>query len=126
MNPETAAHQSTHTPTVFAVELVTDSHPCEARLRGALDATATHRLSAVVEHLVRSDRPHVVFDLAELDLLAAAGLSSLLRADVELRGAGGSLTLTNVPRPARKVLAITGLDERLTLAPPAGGCHQGA
>jgi anti-anti-sigma factor len=49
--------------------------------------------------------------------LGAAGLGVFLRADDQLRAAGGRLILHRPGRLARRILAITGLDTVLTIRP---------
>ena len=74
-----------------------------------------NRLEAALDQLIQSGYRHIVLDLAELDFLAAAGLRALVHADTALHAAGGRLTLTNLPRVVRRVLAITALDRTLTI-----------
>jgi anti-sigma B factor antagonist len=100
---------------VLYVDISRDTIRSEVRLSGALDITTTDRLEAGLDQLIRSGYRHIVLDLTELDFLAAAGLRVLVHADAALRTAGGRLTLTNLPRIVRRVLAITALDETLTI-----------
>jgi anti-anti-sigma factor len=57
----------------------------------------------------------VVLDLVGLEFLGACGLEVFLRADEQLRAAGGRLVLNRPGRLVRRVLAITGLDTVLTV-----------
>lgn len=94
----------------LCVDVSADATAAEARLRGALDAATAGQLDVVVEQLIRSGCRNLVLDLSELDFLAAAGLHALVRAHTALEAAGGSLTLVKLPRMARRVLDVTGLD----------------
>jgi anti-anti-sigma factor len=75
------------------------------------------RLRRILDQLCLDGFQEVVLDLAGLDFLSAIGLGTFVRADEQLRAAGGRLIL-NRPRPlARRVLAITELDTVLTIRP---------
>jgi anti-sigma B factor antagonist len=100
---------------VLGVEISSDTICSEVRLSGELDITTADRLEAALDQLIRSGYRYVVLDLAELDFLAASGLRVLIHTDTALHTAGGRLTLTNLPRIVRRVLAITALDTTLTI-----------
>jgi anti-sigma B factor antagonist len=101
---------------VLGIEVSSDTTRSEVRLSGELDNTTTDRLEAALDQLIRSGYRHIELDLAELDFLAASGLQVLIHTDAALHAAGGRLTLTNLPRIVRRVLAITALDKTLTIA----------
>ncbi|MFY9805641.1 MAG: STAS domain-containing protein [Pseudonocardiaceae bacterium] len=97
-------------------------------LTGDLDLASVPHLQRILDQLCRDGYQEVVLDLAGLDFLSAIGLGVFVRADDQLRAAGGRLILHRPRRLARRVLAITELDTVLSieseaLAPPLPNGH---
>ncbi len=81
---------------------------------GDLDAATADTLDAAFDDVVGGGARRVVVDLAAVTFLDSTGLRSLVRAATELEGAGGSLRCAPLSRQVRRVLEVSGLDERLT------------
>lgn len=78
---------------------------------GEVDLSTTPLLrSALVEHL-DAGRKSLVLDLSEVGFLDSTGLGMLVSLHRRANDEGGSLRLTSVQRPVRRVLQITGLEE---------------
>ncbi|MDQ4033799.1 MAG: STAS domain-containing protein [Actinomycetota bacterium] len=90
-------------------------------LIGELDLASAPHLQRVLDELRRDGSQEIVLDLASLDFLSATGLEVFVRADEQLRAAGGRLVLNRPGRRARRILAITGLDAVLTIRPVTSG-----
>lgn len=82
---------------------------CARILHGAIDAAAA-------EHRLRGERAVVVCDVADVDFLGASGLSVLVDAEERARERGVELVVVVGEGPIRRLLGLTGLDRRLTLA----------
>jgi anti-sigma B factor antagonist len=81
---------------------------------------------AVAAALSESDAERVRIDLGAVDIVDSSGLRALLDADRMCRAAGRELIVSDPGPAARRILAITALDARLTiaqteLAPPGEG-----
>ena len=102
---------------MLRVEVCSGSLRSWVVLTGELDLASAPHLQQVLDQLCRDRCPDVVLDLAGLDFLSAIGLEMFLRADDQLRAAGGRLILNRPGRVIRRVLAITGLDTILIIRP---------
>ena len=102
---------------VFGVTVCSGAARSWVTLTGELDLASAPRLEQVLDQVCRGNFQEVVLDLAGLDFLSAIGLELFVRAEEQLRAAGGQLVL-NRPGPlARRVLAITELDTVLIIRP---------
>lgn len=66
-------------------------------------------------HLLSLPDCSTILDLSEVRLLAAAGLTELVDLRDRLTRADARLVLAATPPPLRRVLAMTGLDDTMTL-----------
>ena len=106
---------------IFALEIRPDCHCSQVALIGELDLASAPHLQRALDELRRDGSQEIVLDLASLDFLSATGLEVFVRADEQLRAAGGRLVLNRPGRRARRILAITGLDAVLTIRPVTSG-----
>jgi anti-anti-sigma factor len=92
-------------------------------VRGELDDLTAPELGAFAEAAIASGYASVVFDMAELDFLNAAGLSLVVATAVRLAASGGQLTIRSPSALVRRLLRITGLAGLVRLEPhdPAAG-----
>ncbi len=86
------------------------------RLRGELDLATRASLAAVLAELLDGGCRDVRIEMTGLTFCDTAGLSALDAAYRAFLAAGGTLALTGVAGPARRLLELTGLDRTL-LAP---------
>jgi anti-sigma B factor antagonist len=103
----------------FDVTVCTDAARSCVVLRGELDLSTAADLEEILDRLRHDGHHQITLDLSGLEFLSAAGLTVFLRADQALAALGGRLVLTRPTRMARRVLAITGLDDTLNIQPVA-------
>ncbi|HKR50506.1 MAG TPA: STAS domain-containing protein [Pseudonocardiaceae bacterium] len=101
----------------FSVEVCSEAARSWVTLTGELDLASAPQLQQVLDQLCWDGFQEVVLDLAGLDFLGAIGLEVFVRADDQLRAAGGRLILHRPGPLARRILAITELDTVLTIQP---------
>ncbi|MEV8097158.1 STAS domain-containing protein [Kitasatospora sp. NPDC085879] len=95
------------------------------RIAGEIDRETAPRLADALRQpwASRTAPPTVRVDLAAVAFCDSSGLNVLLDADRQARERGSTLQLLNVPDRMRRLLAVTGTDQVLTLvggAPPGG------
>ncbi|MCP2166508.1 STAS domain-containing protein [Goodfellowiella coeruleoviolacea] len=78
-------------------------------LHGEIDHGTASQIDEVVQRLLDEGATSLVVDFTDLTFFDSACLSSLIRAHTTITERGGTMTLTNVSRHARRVLDITGL-----------------
>jgi anti-anti-sigma factor len=86
-------------------------------IRGELERDTDHLLIELVDHVVRDHAGPVILDMAGVTFLCAHGVGALLRVRDMIAAAGGRLTLRDPSPPTRRILAITGDEQLLALAP---------
>jgi anti-anti-sigma factor len=86
-------------------------------LEGEWDLAATGALRERVDAAVADGAGAVVLDLAATTFVDSSMLRELLRTDAALTAAGGRLTLAGVGPAVSRLLAVTGADELLRIAP---------
>jgi anti-sigma B factor antagonist len=96
-------------PTRFDVRRVDHPLGVVLILGGELDLTTGPVLQEQLDHAVRSSAA-VVIDLAGVAFIDSSGLRVLVRAEQELRAAGGQLVLLGGSRAVYRVFELTGLD----------------
>ena len=103
-------------PTKFRVDVrEQDGAPLLAVI-GELDLASTPALEQELER-VSADAPSlVIIDLRELDFMDSTGLSVLIRAHQQSQQAGYRLGIVNGSRQIRRLLTLTGVADRLTIA----------
>ena len=107
------------------LRLVTDRTPApEARaitiaVSGELDADSAPLLKQGIDRAVAGGARTVTLDLAAVDFIDSSGLGAVLSRHRMLAQAGGRLELLDPTAGTRRLLAITGLDQVLHIAPEA-------
>ncbi len=98
-------------------EVVPADGACVVRLAGELDADDAPGVRSLLAEQVLEGSGSLVLDLSELVFVDSAGLAALVAAHKGTRAAGTCLVLAGVSPQVAKVLAISGLDGVLTVAP---------
>jgi anti-sigma B factor antagonist len=65
--------------------------------------------------------PSVVVDVSDVSFIDSTALAALLRSNDELSSNGVQMVMACPPGPVRRLLTMTSLDDRLTLAPDRPG-----
>jgi anti-sigma B factor antagonist len=84
-------------------------------VRGELDLHTAPELRRTLTELVALDSPYVIVDLTHAALVDSTSLSALLETARGLRAKGGELVVACRDRSIRKVFAITGVDQLLSV-----------
>lgn len=80
-------------------------------VEGAVDTYSAPKLHEALEFVAEDGQRDVIVDMARVTFLDASGIGALVRAFMQLRDAGRSLVLTNVPPVAWRLLDIAGLSQ---------------
>jgi anti-sigma B factor antagonist len=83
---------------------------------GELDLASSPALEEELERVAKSDATVIVVDLAELEFMDSTGLSVLVRAHQRAEENGRRLGLVNGSQQVQRLLTLTGVADRLTLA----------
>lgn len=101
----------------FEIDVVSMNGVCRVALRGEIDISTAPALQRSMAELLGSSRDLVV-DLRELGFIDSTGVRTILRADAQMRSAGGSLRLVPGPPGIQRVLSILGVLDHLEFTPP--------
>jgi anti-sigma B factor antagonist len=95
---------------------VTGAPPhASVRVTGELDMVTAPDLERALNRLCSSGYRDVDLNVSGLTFIGAAGLTVFVRCDERLRTAAGLLRLIGPTRRCRRLLAITGLEDILTV-----------
>jgi anti-sigma B factor antagonist len=95
------------------VQLVTAS--------GELDLASVDELRAALGTAAATSSPSVVVDVTDVSFIDSTALAALLRSNDELSSNGVRMVMACPPGPVLRLLTMTSLDDRLTLAPDRPG-----
>jgi anti-sigma B factor antagonist len=84
------------------------------KLSGELDVASSGALEQAVEEV--SDYDRLVIDLSDLEFMDSTGLSVLVAAHQQALTAGHEFCVVQGPAQVQRLLALTGLEQRLTVA----------
>jgi anti-sigma B factor antagonist len=99
---------------IFTCALDIDEHHAVAYLNGELDMNTVHCLVDRLQPVATAGRDLVV-DLAGVNFFGTAGLVALDELDRHATAAGGSIRLSQLPAPVRRLLAVTGSANRFDI-----------
>jgi anti-anti-sigma factor len=103
----------------LAVSVIPDRDRVRVLAAGELDLSTTGALRAQLDELFDVGWHDVTADLREVDFMDSSGVHVLLDAHGRAQDVGGRLTVVVEPGPIHLVLDLTGMSERLSVAPPA-------
>jgi anti-sigma B factor antagonist len=102
-------------PGPLQVRVTGDGQRCVVELEGELDVSTSERLRAQLLELIEDGCRELVIDMSNLLLIDSTGLGVLVGVLKRVLQHDGEMLL-QAPRPAaRKVFAITGLDQVFTI-----------
>lgn len=84
------------------------------KLSGELDVASSGALEQSVDEV--SDYDRLVIDLSDLEFIDSTGLSVLVAAHQQEVAAGREFCVVQGPAQVQRLLALTGLEQRLTVA----------
>lgn len=99
----------------FALEIIGEPPRATVRAIGELDMLTAPHLERELDRLRGHGYCEIDLDIAGLRFVAAAGLTAFVRCDSRLGAAAGRLRLVGPTPRCRRLLAITGLDDILTI-----------
>jgi anti-sigma B factor antagonist len=100
----------------FRVDVRTEGRAAIIAVSGELDLASAPALESELEQAGRSDSELLVLDLRELEFMDSTGLSVIVNAHQRLSDDGRSLALIRGPQQVQRLLDLTGVAERVTLA----------
>lgn len=100
----------------FHVEVRQSDETTVISLSGELDLASSPALEDELGRVAQSDARLVVVDLRNLEFMDSTGLSVLVRAHQRAEENGRRLGLVNGSQQVQRLLSLTGVAERLTLA----------
>jgi anti-anti-sigma factor len=95
----------------FRIDTVVDDDSARIALHGELDRSTLLPLARELLEVERRGTLAVVLDLTDLSFVDVGGLKLILEAARRLRAAGRQLTIANPPPFARRLLALTAIDQ---------------
>ena len=100
--------------THFLVEARLEGRVRVLKLSGELDVASSAALEQSVDEGLDYDR--LVIDLSELEFIDSTGLSVLVAAHQQAVADGREFCVVQGPAQVQRLLALTGLEQRLTVA----------
>ena len=94
----------------------TDGQAVVIGVSGELDLATAPALEAELQAAVASDATVLVLDLRELQFMDSTGLSVIVKTHQRLAESDRRLCLVRGPQQVQRLLDLTGVAERLTLA----------
>jgi anti-sigma B factor antagonist len=102
--------------TAFSVQVDTTSSECRLLISGDLDLSVSQHVTEVAIQCVReTTAEQIVIDLGAVTFLDSAGLAALAAVRRAALAVDREIVLANVSERSLRVLAITGLDQVLTV-----------
>lgn len=83
---------------------------------GEVDLASSPALEEALQEADGAESSVVVLDLREVEFMDSAGLAVVVKAHQRARRAGKRFGLVNRSPQVRRLLSLTGMDERMTMA----------
>jgi anti-sigma B factor antagonist len=83
---------------------------------GELDLASSPALQEELDRVATSEAQLLIIDLRALDFMDSTGLSVLVRAHQRAEEQGRELAMVKGPQQVQRLLSLTGVADRLTLA----------
>jgi anti-sigma B factor antagonist len=100
----------------FAVEVRTEDRATVLAVRGELDLASSTALEQALEQAQTAQPELVVLDLTELEFMDSTGLSVLVKANQRAHDAGKRFALVKGSPQVQRLLTLTGVTDRITVA----------
>ncbi|MBV9002507.1 MAG: STAS domain-containing protein, partial [Solirubrobacterales bacterium] len=83
---------------------------------GELDLASSPALQEELDRVAASETQRLIIDLRALDFMDSTGLSVLVRAHQRAEEQGRELAMVKGPQQVQRLLSLTGVADRLTVA----------
>jgi anti-sigma B factor antagonist len=100
----------------FSVEMHPDDGAVVLAVSGELDLASSPALEDALEIVYESECSLVVMDLRALEFMDSTGLSVLVKAQQRSQEAGRRFGLVKGGPQVQRLLSLTGIDQRMTVA----------
>jgi len=100
----------------FRVEVRAADQATVISVSGELDLASSPALEEELERVAQSNAGVVIVDLRQLEFMDSTGLSVLVKAHQQAEEQGRRLGLVNGSQQVQRLLNLTGVADRLTLA----------
>jgi anti-sigma B factor antagonist len=100
----------------FRVEARNEDRAAVVSVKGELDLASSPALEEELARIAASKVEVVIVDLRELDFMDSTGLSVLVRAHQRACDSGQRFALIKGPQQVQRLLTLTGVAEKLTVA----------
>src|SRR4051794_28378505 len=105
------------------VKVTPASHGATVSIAGELDIATVPRVREALASPVVAGAEAVVVDLTEVSFMDSTGLAALLELQRALTARGGRLAIACPEGPARLLLDVTGVADKLELHPTLAGAE---
>ena len=100
----------------FRVEVRNEVRAAVVSVSGELDLASSPALEEELERVGTSDATFVIVDLRELEFMDSTGLSVLIKAHQRAEDNGQRFAVVRGPQQVQRLLSLTGVADKLTLA----------
>jgi anti-sigma B factor antagonist len=100
----------------FRVEVHNEGRAAVVSVSGELDLASSPALEEELERVGSSDATFVIVDLRALEFMDSTGLSVLIKAHQRAEENGQRFAVIRGPQQVQRLLSLTGVAEKLTLA----------
>jgi anti-sigma B factor antagonist len=100
----------------FRLEVRSQGQATIIAVSGELDLASSPALQEELDRVDASDVQLLIIDLRALDFMDSTGLSVLVRAHQRAGEQGRELAMVKGPQQVQRLLSLTGVADRLTLA----------
>lgn len=100
----------------FSVEVLGADQAIVIDVSGELDLASSPALEQELESSAIKEAPLVIVDLRQLEFMDSTGLSVLVRAHQRAVEGGQQFAVVRGPQQVQRLLTLTGVADRLTLA----------
>ncbi|MBV9414072.1 MAG: STAS domain-containing protein [Solirubrobacterales bacterium] len=100
----------------FRLEVRSQGQATIITVSGELDLASSPALQEELDRVAASETQRLIIDLRALDFMDSTGLSVLVRAHQRAEEQGRELAMVKGPQQVQRLLSLTGVADRLTVA----------
>ncbi len=91
------------------------AHDTQLTIRGSLDINSAPALAEEIDRIVATKPSKVIVDLGPLDLIDSSGVAALVKLYKGVRGAGGTITISNARDQPLAIFKLLRMDKVFNL-----------